>query len=370
MTETIKISVRQMMVLATLITVGDAILVLPAVAIQEAGKDAWISAVLGLAGGLLVILLFLAVHKCSPNMSLVEINKRILGKWLGDVVSLLFIAYVLLCLSFQLREVGDFAVSQIMPDTPIEAILILVFLLIIMGVRLGLETFTRVGEIFFPWFILLFLVLAVSLAPAIDLHKMQPVFDNGIKPVLSGTIACIAFPFMEIVVLMMIFPNVNRPEKLGRGMLWGAAIGGAMLAMTITLTLLVIGAEPAARDTYPSYDLAKRISIANFFQRIEAILALMWIITTYFKMSLYLYAFCRAITQIFKLKDYRMLTFPAGMVVVALSQIIAPNVSYFNAFLANYWPYMDTTFSVLLPVLLLVVYAARKRRLESGSSPS
>ena len=360
MAETLKISTRQFTILATLITIGDNILVLPAIPALEANRDAWISAIVGLVIGLIFVSLFVTAGKLNYKLSLIEHIREVFGRWVSIPIALLFIGYIMLSISAHLREVGDFAVSQIIPDTPIEAVHILFLLLIIMGVRLGLETFTRVSEIFFPWFILLFIIFIVSLIPAIDLHKIQPVFDHGIKPILRGSIACTAFPFLELVTLMMIFPSVNNEKDIRSGIMIGTLIGGMILVVFIGLTILVLGAEPAARNTYPSYDLAKRINIGNFFQRVEAILALMWIITTYFKMTFFTYVLHRGLAQLFQLKDFRMMMFPIGMIIIFLSQVIAPNIAYYNNFSSKYWPYMDLTFSMFLPLALIVGYALRK----------
>lgn len=361
MSESVKISTRQLTILATLVTIGDSILVLPAIPAFEAGRDAWISALLGLAVGLLVVYLFVRTGKLLPHFSLVELSESVLGRWCGTVLSMLFLGYMLLSISAHLREIGDFAITQILPDTPIEAILILVFLLVIMGVRYGLETFSRVAEIFFPWFILLFLVLAISLVPSIDPHKILPTLENGVKPVLRGAVACIAFPFMELVVIMMIFPNVNRSKEIGKGVMLGALVGGIILCMTIAMTILVVGAAPSATSMYPSYDLAKRINVGNFLQRIEAIMALLWIVTTYFKVTMFFYAFSRGFTQMMRLRDYRMLLLPMGMIVVSLALFIAPNIIYYNQFVSKYWPFLDMAFGVAMPLLILTVYAIRKR---------
>ncbi|MEF2968320.1 GerAB/ArcD/ProY family transporter [Paenibacillus sp. M1] len=124
MSETAKISTRQLAILATFSTVGDSILVLPAIVAGEAKKDAWISTILGLMVGLLVILLFVYVGKFNPKLGLVELNERILGRWVGTVISSLFLGYALLSMGAHLRELGDFTVTQVMPDTPIEAVVI------------------------------------------------------------------------------------------------------------------------------------------------------------------------------------------------------------------------------------------------------
>lgn len=360
MYETTKISPRQLAILVNLVTVGDSILVLPAIPTLEANRDAWICMVIGLIAGLLVISLFVSASRLNPKLTLVELNERILGTWVGTAVTFLFLGYALLSISAHLREIGDFTTSQVMPDTPKEAIHILLLLLIAMSVRLGLETFTRVAEIFFPWLFFLFIIFTLSLLHDIDTSKILPIFDQGIKPILRGSITSVAFPFMDLFVFMMIFPSVNKPNKVRRAMLSGAVLGGIMLVITVVLTILIVGAEVAAKHMYPSYDLAKRISIGEFFRRIEAILAIMWIMTVYFKVTVYFYALNLGMGQVLKLKEDRMLILPLGMMIFTLSFVISPNIAYYNNFSAKYWPYMELTFSVLLPLLLIVGNAIRK----------
>lgn len=59
---------------------------------------------------------------------------------------------------------------------------------VIFTIRLGIETFTRTLEIFFiPVLILLFIFL-VSIIPQANIQHIQPVFENGAKPVIRGTL--------------------------------------------------------------------------------------------------------------------------------------------------------------------------------------
>jgi len=367
MHENIKISVRQLTFLAVFITVGDSIIVLPAIPAMYAHRDAWISAILGMAIGLATVLLYIKVGKIYPKLNFLELNRTIFGKFLGTIMIVIFLAYALLNICTVLRGVGDFSVSQIMPDTPVEAIFVLLILLVIMGVRLGLETIARVSEIFFPWFILLFGVLVFSLLPNINIHNIQPVFDNGFKPVIQGAITCATFPFLELLILISVFPHVNDQEKIGKGIFIGAIIGGVILVITIALTILVMGAGSSSTLLYPGYDLAKRISIGDFFKRIEAVLALLWVITIFFKMSMFLYVFAQGLSQLLKLKEYRMLLFPIGMAIVVLSLAISPNIIYFNKVLVEYWSYLDISVSLCIPILLLIVYMFRKKVLSERS---
>lgn len=356
-----KISVRQFTILVTLITIGDAILVLPSIAAFEAKQDAWISAMIGLAIGLLIVYLFTIVGRLYPGMTLIEYNEKILGTWFGIAASLLFLAYPFLSIAAHLRELSDFMTTHIMQETPVQAIGILFLGIIVMGVRLGLETLARAAEILFPCIILFFLMFVLFLSPQADINNMLPVFVDGIKPVIRGSIASIAFPFAELVVFLMVFPYVNQTSRIRRSFLLGALLGGIILITIIAMSILVLGADLVARNLYPSFSLAKKISIGRFLERVEAIMAIMWFITTYFKITLYFYTFSLGFAQVLRLREYRLLTLPSGMVLLVLSIVIAPNITYYNVAISAYWPLIDCTYSIILPLLLLVVYVLRKK---------
>jgi spore germination protein KB len=101
-------------------------------------------------------------------------------------------------------------------------------------------------------------------------------------------------------------------------------------------------------------------------ERIEVILAVMWILTTYYKITFYFYILNLALAQIVRIKEYKVLLYPMGMIITVLSIVISPNAAYFNDTISKYWPFYDSTFSVFLPLLLLIVAFLRKKHEKIG----
>jgi len=359
-----KISVRQFIILVIMITIGDSILVLPTIPALHAKQDAWISGMIALAAGLPIVFMLGTFGKLYPGVTLVQCNEKILGKWFGTAASVLFLFYCVINTAIMVREIGDFMTTQIMPETPIQSIHILFLGIMIIAVRLGLETFARAGEIFFPWFILLFLTLALFLSPQVEIKKMLPIYEEGIKPIIQGSLTFISFPFMELAAFLMVTPYVNQVKERRRGLMIGAVLGWLVLITVMFLCILVLGDDFTARNIYPSYSLAKKISVGRFIERIEAILAIMWILTTFFKTTLYFYAVNLGMAQLLKLKEYRMLTLPSAMLIAVLTLVVSPNITYYSWVVERYWTYFDITFCVLLPLTLLGVYPFRKKILE------
>ncbi|MFB7637972.1 GerAB/ArcD/ProY family transporter [Peribacillus butanolivorans] len=360
-----KISARQFTILVILSSIGTTILVIPGIMAQEVKQDAWIAAVIGTGIGLLLVALYIAVGRMFPTMTLVEINETLFGKWLGKAVSITFVLFSLYCTAELLLYVGNFITTQIMPDTPIEVIHILFACILTMGIRLGLEPLARSAELLFPIFVFLFVILVVSilLPPAqYKFENIQPVFETGIKPMIQAVYLFTSFFSLPLIILLMIFPvSVNQPKAAEKSFFIGVLIGGICLLIIIALTIIVLGVDNTARNTYPSYVLARKINVGDFLQRIEAIMAIMWIITIYYKMSFYFYASVIGLAQTLNMEDYRPLTLPLGIIMVSLSLFIHPNVVHSTTFDKEIWPLYVSTYGLVLPILLLIVNAFRKK---------
>ncbi|EFM11414.1 spore germination protein [Paenibacillus curdlanolyticus YK9] len=362
-----KIGARQLTILAIFLTIGDSILALPATTAIQGKQDAWLSGVIGLAIGIPIVYLIAVVGKLYPGMTVFMSSRKILGKWLGLVASLLFAVHLFLNASVFLREIGDFVTSHMMPETPIQSILLLFLCIIVMGTKLGLEVIARTGELLFPFFVFLFLFFVVALAPKADLVNVQPFLEDGFRPLLRGTLAAIAYPYVELAVLLMVIPYVSQVERIGRSMLLGGLLGGIAVAVVLSLSILVLGAGDTARHLYPSYALAQEINIGEFLDRVEAVMAILWFFSIYFKLTIYFYGMTLGLAQLAGLKETRILMLPMGMLLLIGAITVSPNTIFFNQ-LATYWSLYDMTYVLGFLLLLLAVHAIRGKGSEEQST--
>jgi spore germination protein KB len=359
-----RISGRQFALLAMYITIGDTALVLPSIPAMAAGRDAWISTLLGLALGMGIVLLYNAVGSQNGGMAFVEYAEKLLGRWGGGLLACAFLFYILVSSATLVREVGDFMTTQMMPETPIHAIHIFYVGVVLMAAYLGLESIARTGEFFFPFLILFFIVFVSFLLPSIEWNNVQPLMEKGIGPVLHGSISTTAYPFAELVVMLMIIPQVNNRLAVRSSFVKGALLGGLLIGLIIFMSIAILGHDFAARNMYPSYALAKKIDIGQFLQRIEVILAFMWLLTGFIKTSIYWYVFHITFAQIFRLRQYRSMVLPSGLLLVTFAILISPNINHFQQ-MNDFWPYMDFILGIGSSLLLLAAGFIRGRSRRS-----
>jgi len=355
-----KISSTQFTIIVILFTIGSSILIIPSGLAEASEQDAWISGIVGLAGGLLVIILFNVLGKQDLSLTLLENCEVILGKVLGKGLSFVFLSFFLLLASTVVWDLVNFLTTHILINSPIEVISILFISLVIFATRLGLETVVRCGEIFFPWVIGLFCLWILFALPDAKFTNLLPIMEDGLRPIWKGATLSMSIPYLQLLVFLMIYPAVHT-KKTGKSLFIGTLIGGLFLITIIIACLLVLGVNGTIIQSHPSYILGKKISFGNFIQRIEVIVAIIWMLTIFFKLVVLFYATTIGFAQVLGVRDYRILTFPLGIILLVLSLIIFPNDTYANEFATTSWLPYSFTICIILPLLLILIAKIRKK---------
>lgn len=357
-----KINASQFTVLVTLFTLGTSILLAPGTVAVAAKNDGWIPTILGLAVGLLLVVLYNKMAKSFQQYNFLEYIDSILGPWIGKIIAFAFFIFCIFLCSLLVSQVGYFATTQFFVETPIGVIMGLFFILVIWGARYGIETLARSGELVFPWIIFLLFILLVTLIPEVKAERLFPILENGIKPILLATYSFLGLPYFELVIILFFFPNINHSKNRGKAFFVGVLFGGSIIILITLYAILILGGEGTARNQYPSLIMAKSISIGKIIERIEALLAAIWFLTIFMKSTLTLYCSSLCLAHMFKLKDPKFLIYPLGMILLFLSLFITPNVTYLQEFVIKTWTLYAGTHGVLIPILLITVAAFKKMK--------
>ncbi|MBJ6362697.1 endospore germination permease [Paenibacillus sp. GCM10012307] len=352
------IGTRQFAILVLFFIIGDMLWFLPSFMVEAVEQDAWISALIGVPVGMLAAWFLFHFANQFPNMSLVEINWTVLGKWLGSALTIIYLLSFFTVSVVQIRQVSDFITSQMMTETPLRAINMLMTIIVMIGVWSGLQTFARTGEIFIMLFAFMFLLLIILLMPQIKVDNILPMMRHSFSSFAQGVVYFVSYSFLEMYVFLMIFPYVKRSSHLFRDYMLSALLGGVAIFLIVTTSLLVLGPFLSRFHLFATYILAKKISIGGFLDRLEAILVVNFILSTYFKATLFAYGFVMGITRLLKLKDYRILIVPVGFMIFGYSYIVYPNLVVLNN-VTPAWSLWDMTHN---PIILLLIYIIHKLR--------
>ena len=326
-----------------------------------AKQDAWVCALFSAIIGLAFVWMYYYLGVLYPGKTFVEILMCVLGKWLGWIISAAFVLFVcFLDVAEVIFYVGEFIQAEYMTETPLYALNLLLVAGIVIGLYYGLEAIARSAEILIVIVTILIMVAMLLNLPNIKVENLLPVFEEGITPVLKGSLYLSSYMTWPLIVLNMIYPsNVNEPAKSRKSMFTGFIFGSSINFICTIMAILVLGSTITARSNYPTYLLTQEVNI-GIITRIEGVMSGAWIITQFIKILLYFYAGLIGLAQLFGLKDHKKCIGPLALVMLVYSGVIYPNSAYQIKWDSTTWIPFIATFSVVLPLFLLIMAIPRK----------
>lgn len=356
-----KISNRQLMfiIIATIISTAD--IFLPAIVAAIAGRDAWISVLLATVEALVMAAIIISLGLRFSDKTLVEICQLVLGRWIGWILAFSWVT--LFSVNVTINVLGQLSIiikAAFMQATPQGTFIVILAVIAAYAVNQGLETIARVTELLLPLGIGLLVLVGVLVLPLVEFGNYLPVMSGGLAPVVNGAHRMVSF-LGEGVIILMLMPYLNQPQKVV-----GAAVGAtALLGAFLFIGVLAIGmfnVTQTANMIFPALEMIRMVQIGQFFQHLDAIIMTVWIAGIYIKIVVYFYISCIGYAQLFGVKSYRTLIIPFGCLVAASGLIWINNVTDVIQYLYMAWPTQGLLFELLVPLLLLLVAVARGLR--------
>ncbi|WP_152395277.1 GerAB/ArcD/ProY family transporter [Paenibacillus guangzhouensis] len=370
----VKLQPYQWMIMVTFFTVGSGTLVIPSGIAMLSRQDAWISALLGLFLGYLINMVHLAAVRNCTNLTWVELNRKLLGKWAGSIVSWVYVITALgggavLLLSF----LGEFIATSVLVGTPKSVVQLLFILIVAMALRHGLRTIAYSTEVLFPIVIFIYVIMVGLSIPNMELEYILPIFESDMSSILRSTFIYLSFSALPRIFLLILFPSAIESPKGYRAYVTGCILGSLLLILLIATCLLVLGPDVTARKNYPSYFLARKISVGHFLTRIEVFMAAIWLIALFYKLVLYVYVGMQEIAQLLRIRNPKILTYPILSLMIPLSYATTATSHKLMILDMRVWPVFIAIIGLIVPLLLWIVswvhkWSGKERSDESRSS--
>ncbi|MFS0876377.1 endospore germination permease [Solibacillus isronensis] len=358
-----KISALQMELLIVPTIIATGILSIPSAAAKFAQHDMWMTPIAGSFLGFLTVFIAWKLHQLFPKMTPVQYSEEILGKLLGKIFGFVLISFYIHNTGIIVRQYSDFITKNVLLETPTLLISVTIILVSAMAVRGGIEVIARAAVICTT----LYLSTAVSLLfliKDIDVSYMLPILENGLLPVMKGGFIHQAW-FSEFFILAFIFPFIkNSKEGLKSGM--RASFYVMLMLLYVNFFVLTLLGVSSANQFYPVYSAVRAINVLGFFENFEVIIMASWVLGSFVKIAIFLYVSSLGLAQLFRLSDYRLVVFPLSVFIIFFSYWDIPNLVVLVDYMTSIMPFYFVLVQTILPLILLLIAYARRKRSESG----
>lgn len=330
-----------------------------------ARQDGWISLIIAFIIGFIPMILFNALLNVEPSLSFTELVKKYCGKFLGTLINIFLIISILFHAGIVLWNLSNFINSQFLFKTPVLVIAILFMIPIVYTVSKGLKTIGRTSVVLFLLSIVIYAITFFSLISKLEISNIFPILENGITPVLDGSLVQLSYSVLAIFPLLIIPKNnISQNQKLTKSLFKFYIFNFITMFIVMFLIITIFGSPLANLYQYPEFNILKTVNVANFFQRVESILAFQWLFDLAIGLIIFVYFIKTSIQQTFNFenKGNNILILIISSIIIFISTIIFKNNTVAYDFLGKTYKYVRLIILFGIPLVMYVVAKLRKNK--------
>jgi spore germination protein KB len=357
-----RISGIQLLLLLFLVEVATSVFYLPSKIAAIAGVDAWLAYPLASLYAILVAGVVIALAKRYPLQTFTEYLPGIIGKIPGKLLATVYALVFIHLASVVLNQGTDFFHTILLPLTP-NLILDLIFVLVaIYGAYLGIECIARNNMlIYFSLYLIQIAAISCLILPDLNLNNLKPLLENGFMPVIKGGL--LQSPLRgELFILLMLFPYLNQKHKVLKITLLYLGVAAVLSAGAKLIVLGTFGNIVTAHMSFPDYEVARYISVANFLQNIDILIIITWVPGVILKLAVLFHSAGIAAANVLGMKNYRITLVPIAITIIILSRLMYGTTFKFCGLISNpWWIIYLTVIQLAIPALVLLIDIVQKK---------
>lgn len=343
-----RISSFQNMCLLFLVRMTATTIAFPFMTGNESPTDAWIGVAIGVIVSLVLLELIVRLSLKFPNMTVIQYSQVVLGKFLGKIVAFLLIWFWISDTAVTTRALGDAFAASFMPETPVLVFIVVAVALAANAARNGIEVVARWGELVTIGIFAAAVVLVLPYS-AMQFKNLLPVLPYGFGPHIKRSFMIIAF-YLRLSLVAMIIPYLHNRKEVLRYTRYAILLSGILIGVYSIVLVAVFGSQ-ATTYRVPSFVLVRQIFIGQFFERIETVPVIVWVLNALIKISIDIWAAAVGLAQTLGLKRFQPLAYPVGALVGCLSLLVFKNY-------VEHIQFYIQTMPVYIPLLILGIFTA------------
>ncbi|MCP3740002.1 GerAB/ArcD/ProY family transporter [Rossellomorea sp. BNER] len=357
-----QISISQFFYIFLLSTgLSNHVIVIPLL-IDAAGRDAWISIIVGYFMSIPFLFLLLYVNKQFKDLSLFQWLKENSSLALSRIMALLIVIFLFITGWITLKETVTWTHETYLPNTPM---LVVGFAILAISIYISygkLNVIAICAGVLLPLVVIFGIFVAIGTIPDKNYALVTPVLvENGWQEVMKGSIYVFG-SLVEIFFLIILQHQIIK--KLRSSHLLLLSLFLSILTMGPLLgSLTIFGPTEAGRLRYPAFLQWRILNIGQYFNHLDFLSIYQWLSGSFIRLSLILYL----ITKAFEIKEKKWrLIIQSTICLFFLLMILVPiSDGQFSLFLQNYFYLGSSIFAVMITVILSLLIKRSNNRMST-----
>jgi spore germination protein len=354
-----KVSNYQLAMIVIMTVIGVGVFNIGEIAAKHAGPDGWL--VLIIMGLLHILLAYVMIKLGSrfPGKTFPQYIQEIIGVIPGKILVFIMSCYIVLNLSYEVREFTEVAKMFLLPRTPTEIIMLALILVSVYVVRGGVEVVARIVEILFPILFIPFFLIILAGASNLDLTRLLPIGrDFSSKFTQLVVHAPHAFSGIEYILFYLGF--VNKPHKAFKPVAWGIIFVTFFYTLVSVIGITSLGQKAASVSIWPLLVYIRNISLPELFlERLDGITLSLWVMTVFTTIVTGYYIVSYSLSEILNTKEQKQFAAPL-LIIIYYFALQPASLAELYSWGDLMYKYVSSVFIYIIPVVMLIIAALRR----------
>ena len=327
----------------------------PTIINKVSGQSGWLFIIINTILVLFFFWFLLKLKEAFPEDNFDSILKNIFGKFIGKVITLSLILYMVIGCGLGLRILANGAIVYLLFNTPLWIIIISMLLVVIYTVLKGTRTVVYIQE-FLNFFIAgLMVLMAFLLFPDADFKDLLPIISDKIQPLQAFEVG--SEPFILLLVIPFLFPYFKNTKSMSKGVTLGIIALSINMVLTTIYSIAMFGTTELEFINYPSIEMTRDFEIP-FLERLEIVYMFLWIPIAFLAHIITLYCASIGVKQAFPKTNYKIITLVFAIIALAIS-LYPRNMEQMRGILNSFHPIFFSYWFFIFP-LMYIIYKLKK----------
>lgn len=274
---------------------------------------------------ILFVLLICKLIKQFPGYDIIDVSEYLGGRIFKTLIGCILIFYLLFSSSILLRNFCECLKIVYYPMTSIIFIILAFIVSTALSGKLKFSSMSKVNLIILPLVIFSLLFIFFANMKNFTTVNIFPILGDGFFNTFVTGLGNLG-AFGGIIVLYFLPPKLKEPGKFKKIALTAIGIALILLIVCISTILFMFSFLISVDEIMPLYSAARQIEFGAFFQRLEAVFLLLWILEISCYLSLALYFSMDIFQKITNIQTSKPLSSIFSLLLLAIA-LISPNYS-------------------------------------------
>ena len=293
------------------------------------------------------------LFKKFPGQDIIDISYFVGGKIFRNITGTIFILYFLVSSSILLRNFCESLKILYFPMTNITFIILLFIIALCTANRLDFSATLKTNLLILPLVFVSIIFLFFSNMNKFVPQRIFPILGDGIFSTFVLGLGNLS-SFSGIIFLYFLPPLLKEPEKFKKIAIISTIATAIYLILCVSTLLFMFSFFLETDEITPLYNATRYIEIGSFFQRLESVFLLFWILA----FACYLSIVSKFSMIIFKKITNIDTTTPLidifGLLFLSIS-LIPKNYAISDNFETHIYPYLMLSVYIFIGISILII---------------